>query len=246
MRIAAASPDLLFDCVRRGSGVAGPGRHPGSPGRGAHPHRHGARVHPRRGRGVCGPRGVRLDRRGPGARGDPPGGEGVRDPGWGRDHVPVCRVTPRALVRRGESMVQFSPAARGRGRILPALPGTPMACTRGEERRAAGDAGSSPPVSVQRKGACRMGAYEIVAVLRPDLDEEGLGAALDRITQRIVEHGGATTALERWGKRKLAYPIKKHRDGYYALFVFTLATDRIGPHAPILGLPEALRPSPAS
>ena len=85
-----------------------------------------------------------------------------------------------------------------------------------------------------------MGAYEIVAVLRPDLDEEGLGAALDRITQRIVEHGGATTAVERWGKRKLAYPIKKHRDGYYTLFVFTLATDRIGPLRQILGLQEDL------
>jgi len=85
-----------------------------------------------------------------------------------------------------------------------------------------------------------MDAYEIVAVLRPDLDEEGLGAALDRITQRIVEHGGATTALERWGKRKLAYPIKKHRDGYYALFVFTLPADRIGPLRQTLGLHEDL------
>lgn len=85
-----------------------------------------------------------------------------------------------------------------------------------------------------------MGAYEIVAVLRPDLDDEGLGAALDRIGQRITEHGGAVTALERWGKRKLAYPIKKHRDGYYALFVFSLASDRIGPLRQILGLHEEM------
>src|SRR5205807_1490145 len=56
------------------------------------------------------------------------------------------------------------------------------------------------PVAVQRKGACRVGTYEIVAVLRPDLDEAGLGAALERITQRITEHGGALKSQERWGK----------------------------------------------
>jgi small subunit ribosomal protein S6 len=83
-----------------------------------------------------------------------------------------------------------------------------------------------------------LGTYEIVAVLRPDLDEEGLGAALDRVSQRIAEHGGSFTSLDRWGKRKLAYPIKKHRDGYYALFVFSLEADRSGPLRQILGLHE--------
>lgn len=88
-----------------------------------------------------------------------------------------------------------------------------------------------------------MGSYEIVAVLRPDLDEEGLTAALDRISQRIAEYGGSVTSLERWGKRKLAYPIKKHRDGYYALFVFTIDsghTNQITPLRQVLGLNEDL------
>ncbi len=85
-----------------------------------------------------------------------------------------------------------------------------------------------------------MGTYEIVAVLRPDLDEEGLGAALDRIKQRIAEHGGSLTSTDRWGKRKLAYPIQKHRDGYYALFVFTLDPGHITPLRQILGLNEEL------
>ena len=83
-----------------------------------------------------------------------------------------------------------------------------------------------------------MGTYEIVAVLRPDLDDEGLGATLDRISQRIAEHGGSVAALDRWGRRKLAYPIKKHRDGYYALFVFSLEAGRIGSLRQTLGLHE--------
>ena len=85
-----------------------------------------------------------------------------------------------------------------------------------------------------------MGTYEIVAVLRPDLDEEGLGGALDRIKQRIVEHGGSITSMDRWGKRRLAYPIQKHRDGYYTLFVFTLDPGHITPLRKIVALNEEL------
>jgi small subunit ribosomal protein S6 len=85
-----------------------------------------------------------------------------------------------------------------------------------------------------------VGTYEIVAVLRPDLDEEGLGAALARVSQRITEHSGGVTSLERWGKRKLAYPVKKHRDGYYALLVFTLEATRIASLRQVLGLNEDL------
>ena len=85
-----------------------------------------------------------------------------------------------------------------------------------------------------------MGTYEIVAVLRPDLDEAGLGAALERITQRITEHGGALKSQERWGKRKLAFPIKKSRDGYYVLLVFTLDPGRSAARRALLGLNEDL------
>jgi small subunit ribosomal protein S6 len=85
-----------------------------------------------------------------------------------------------------------------------------------------------------------VGTYEIVAVLRPDLDEEGLGNALDRIKQRVAEHGGNIASMDRWGKRKLAYPIQKHRDGYYALLVFTLDPNHITPLRQVLGLNEEL------
>jgi small subunit ribosomal protein S6 len=85
-----------------------------------------------------------------------------------------------------------------------------------------------------------VGTYEIVAVLRPDLDEEALSAALTRISQRITEHSGTVTSLERWGKRKLAYPVKKHRDGYYTLLVFTLEATHIAPLRQVLGLNEEL------
>ena len=83
-----------------------------------------------------------------------------------------------------------------------------------------------------------MGTYEIVAVLRADLDEEALGAALDAISKRITDNGGSVTGVDRWGKRKFAYPIKKHRDGFYALIVFGLDAARIPALRQTLGLQE--------
>ena len=83
-----------------------------------------------------------------------------------------------------------------------------------------------------------MGTYEIVAVLRADLDEEALGAALDAISKRITDNGGSVTGVDRWGKRKFAYPIKKHRDGFYTLIVFGLDAARIPTLRQTLGLQE--------
>src|SRR5262249_2829488 len=73
---------------------------------------------------------------------------------------------------------------------------------------------------------------------RADLDEEALGAALDAISQRITDNGGSVTGVDRWGKRKLAYPIKKHRDGFYTLIVFGLDAARIPALRQTLGLQE--------
>ena len=99
-----------------------------------------------------------------------------------------------------------------------------------------------------------MGTYEIVAVVRPDLDDEALGSAIERIHQRITEHGGTVTTTERWGKRRLAYSIQKYRDGFYALIVFTLEPGQVAPLRQTLGLHEDLlrfavavhHPSPAA
>lgn len=83
-----------------------------------------------------------------------------------------------------------------------------------------------------------MGTYEMVTVIRPDLDEEALGAAIDRINKRIVEHGGTVKATERWGKRKTAYMVQKYRDGYYVLTVFTLDAGQVAPLRQTIGLHE--------
>jgi small subunit ribosomal protein S6 len=82
--------------------------------------------------------------------------------------------------------------------------------------------------------------YEIVAVLRPDLEEEAINAAVARVHQRITEHGGTVASTDRWGKRRLAYAIQKYRDGFYVLSVFSLESGQVARLRQTLGLQEDL------
>lgn len=59
--------------------------------------------------------------------------------------------------------------------------------------------------------------YELVYILQPKLDDDGIQAAMDRLNGVITSNGGEVVSTERWGMRKLAYPIKRHFEGYYIL-----------------------------
>ncbi len=57
--------------------------------------------------------------------------------------------------------------------------------------------------------------YELVLLLRPDTDDEGIDRALERVTGFVTSHGGEVAEIDRWGRRKLAYPIERHLEGHY-------------------------------
>ncbi len=59
--------------------------------------------------------------------------------------------------------------------------------------------------------------YELVLVLRPEGAEGALEAVVNNVNQFITGKGGVISEEERWGKRKLAYPIKRHFEGNYVL-----------------------------
>jgi small subunit ribosomal protein S6 len=59
--------------------------------------------------------------------------------------------------------------------------------------------------------------YELVLIFSPELEEEKLSATIDNVTQLITGKGGVISEVEQWGKRKLAYPIKRSMDGNYVL-----------------------------
>jgi small subunit ribosomal protein S6 len=62
--------------------------------------------------------------------------------------------------------------------------------------------------------------YELMIVLDPNLDEEALETATNRVQSTINQRGGAVKNVESWGRRRLAYPIGRNRDGTYILLRF--------------------------
>jgi len=64
--------------------------------------------------------------------------------------------------------------------------------------------------------------YELVAVISPEVDEEGLSKIVDKVTQSINNRGGAVDEIKNWGRRKLAYPVRKFMEADYVLARFKL------------------------
>ncbi len=60
-----------------------------------------------------------------------------------------------------------------------------------------------------------MRQYETGVILAPNLSEEEIDAQIKQMEEVITSLQGNLRREERWGKRKLAYPIKKFTDGYY-------------------------------
>jgi small subunit ribosomal protein S6 len=57
--------------------------------------------------------------------------------------------------------------------------------------------------------------YELVLVLSPEMAEEDVTASVERLRQTISQGGGEVVDVNIWGRRRLAYPIKRHMEGNY-------------------------------
>lgn len=64
-----------------------------------------------------------------------------------------------------------------------------------------------------------MRKYEVMYILRPDLEQEAVQSAVEKF-QGIISQNGEITKQEVWGKRRLAYEIEKFRDGIYVVVNF--------------------------
>ncbi|MBN1365958.1 MAG: 30S ribosomal protein S6 [Syntrophaceae bacterium] len=65
-----------------------------------------------------------------------------------------------------------------------------------------------------------MQRYEVVAIVLADLIEDEINALIERIQTIITDRKGVVAKVDKWGKRHLAYEIKKKKDGYYFLIDF--------------------------
>jgi small subunit ribosomal protein S6 len=65
-----------------------------------------------------------------------------------------------------------------------------------------------------------MRRYELMLVFKPDAPDERTQAVVERTTRLIVGDGGQIVKVQPWGRRRLAYPIDRHREGQYHILVF--------------------------
>jgi small subunit ribosomal protein S6 len=80
--------------------------------------------------------------------------------------------------------------------------------------------------------------YELVLVVSPDVGDEGFPETIDRVSKFIQERGGEVKEVDQWGRRRLAYPITRFNEGFYAVTHFSLEPTELRPLEASLGLAE--------
>ncbi len=68
----------------------------------------------------------------------------------------------------------------------------------------------------------RLNDYELVFIVSPEISDEALESKIDGVSQFITSRDGAISDVERWGKKKLAYPLKHFLEGNYVLTRFKI------------------------
>jgi ribosomal protein S6 len=69
--------------------------------------------------------------------------------------------------------------------------------------------------------------YELMLILDPDLEERTVAPSLDQYLNLVRQDGGEVSKVDIWGRRKLAYEIKKRPDGIYAVIDITCTPDSV-------------------
>ncbi len=65
-----------------------------------------------------------------------------------------------------------------------------------------------------------MQRYEVIAIVLANLSDEDITSIIERSQKIITDRKGVIAKIDKWGKRHLAYEIKKQKDGYYFLIDF--------------------------
>lgn len=80
--------------------------------------------------------------------------------------------------------------------------------------------------------------YELVVVLSPTIGDEGYPVTIERINGVIQSNGGEIKNVDQWGRRRLAYPIRRNLEGFYAVTQFSAEPTAIRPLEANLDLAE--------
>ncbi len=67
-----------------------------------------------------------------------------------------------------------------------------------------------------------MQGYEIVTIVDPQIADEDVPKTSEKINEFITSRGGSIARVQRWGRRRLAYPLQRHTEAHYLLTTFAL------------------------
>lgn len=79
-----------------------------------------------------------------------------------------------------------------------------------------------------------MQTYELTLILSGSFDEKKIKEQLTKFEKLVKDSNGLITNHEDWGKRTMAYPIKKNLEGYYVFYNLVLEELRVNPLARLL------------
>lgn len=66
-----------------------------------------------------------------------------------------------------------------------------------------------------------MNSYELLYIINNELSDEAKGAVVEKLNAVVTDNGGTIDGIDKWGTRKLAYPIDYKTEGYYVLVNFS-------------------------
>jgi len=69
--------------------------------------------------------------------------------------------------------------------------------------------------------------YELGFIISPEVSEEETRSILDRLGQIVAQYDGQVVKVNQWGRRRLAYPIERHRDGHYVFIDMILTPETV-------------------
>ncbi len=127
-------------------------------------------------------------------------------------------MNPRPSENTTATPAPATPTPAGTAPATPAPASTAPATTKTSPKK-------PPDNSTSRKKASptsSSGGYECTLILHPDLNDDAQDNLLQKFKKLFEEQGGKLTHQTRWGKRKLAYPIKKQTYGHYYILYLSL------------------------
>ena len=72
-----------------------------------------------------------------------------------------------------------------------------------------------------------MSAYELMFIVKPELDDQAVQQEIEKVGQLIQTNGGQVRKVTPWGKRRLAFSVKDQREGYYVVEEFDLEQAKV-------------------